>query len=57
MGLLPIDRIVLYSLSGKALKQAIGVSQLKLDGLSSQVIVVRVYRSKAVLRSGMVMVQ
>ena len=47
----PRDAISLYSLSGKLLKRAMGVSRVPLRDLTRQVIIARIMRDNAVLKS------
>jgi hypothetical protein len=51
------DRISLYSLSGRCLREAEGVSVMKLPGIASQPLIIRVKRSNKIVSTGMVMVQ
>jgi hypothetical protein len=51
------DRICLYSLSGCCLREAEGVSVMKLQGIASQPLIIRVKRSNKIVSTGMVMVQ
>jgi len=51
------DRISLYSLSGRCIRQAEGVSVMKLSGIAPQPLFVRVSRAGKIISTGMVMVQ
>jgi hypothetical protein len=51
------DRISLYSLSGRCMRQADGVSVMNLTGIAPQPLFVRVSRKGKVVSTGMVMVQ
>ena len=53
----PHDRISLYSLSGRCVRQAEGVSAMKLTGVAPQPLFVRVSRAGKIVSTGMVMVQ
>ena len=55
IGMAPQDRVVLYSLSGNILKQAIGASRIRLNDLAPQVMVLCIVRNHAILRTGIVM--
>jgi hypothetical protein len=55
--LAPHDRISLYSLSGRCIREAEGVSRIRLSGLAPQPLIVRVKRAGKIVSSGMVMGQ
>jgi hypothetical protein len=49
------DRISLFSISGRCLRDVKGVSRLRLSGIAMEPIIVRVNRGGKVLSTGMVM--
>jgi hypothetical protein len=55
--ILPCDRIMLYSLSGRCVRQAEGVSRMDLSGLAPQPLFVQIFRGGKIVSRGMVMVQ
>jgi hypothetical protein len=51
------DRVSLYSLSGRCIREAQGVSRIRLSNISPQPLIVRVNREGRIVSSGMVIVQ
>jgi hypothetical protein len=51
------DRISLYSLSGRSLREADGVSMMSLSDIAPQTLIVRIRRAEKVLSTGIVIMQ
>jgi hypothetical protein len=51
------DRISLYSLSGRCIREVVGISRIKLSNIAPQPLIVRVNREGKIVSTGMVMAQ